>query len=180
VALAAALTSLSLPGCRPPKPRAPLTTATGAPVRLGWITWSNVSELIYCNRRVDDNANQVGVLGPCFRLAAGEQPKKIVSWLNAGRSDEAAPNATPWPRCSIELKGDTQGASATMVTPTTRELIEDWKPDASVGGDVYGLELSFSPEGQWMAIVHVAVHLGEGERIVEIPQVDIRPLPACR
>ena len=120
------------------------------------------------------------MLGPCWQLTAGERPKKMLSWLNAGRPDHSAPNSVPWPRCAVELKGDSKMASATLLTPTSRESIEEWKPDAQVGGDLYGLELSFSPEGQWMAVVHVAVHLGDGERIVEIPSVDIRPVPACR
>jgi hypothetical protein len=171
-------------GCHAPQSRAPLTTPTGALLRLGWITWSDVNEVLYCNRRLDDAGNAVGVLGPCWRMSAGEPPKKILSWLNAGRPDERPPNAVPWSRCTIELrgslKGDSQSASATLVSPTGREPIEAWTPDASVAGDLYAVELSFSPEGKWLAIVRLAVHLGEGERIVEIPSVDIRPVPACR
>ena len=166
--------------CHAPKPRAPLTTATGAPMRLGWVTWSDVNEIVYCNQRLDDNGTRVGVLGPCWHEVAGEAPKKMMSWLNAGRPDETPPNAVPWQRCSVELKGDTQSASAIMHTPTSTETIDDWKPDAKVGGDVYADELSFSPEGKWMAVVHLAIHLGDGERIVEIPSVDIRTIPACR
>lgn len=177
---AALLLASALAACHAPKPRAPLVTPSGAPMRLGWVTWSDVNELVYCNQRLDDGGNRVGVLGPCWHLVAGEAPKKMLSWLNAGRRDDTPPASVPWQRCSVELKGDTQAASATLVTPTSRELLDDWKPDASVGGDVYGVELSFSPEGKWMAVVHVAVHLGEGERIVEIPSVEIRPVPACR
>ena len=104
----------------------------------------------------------------------------MLSWLNAGRADNTSPAAVPWQRCSVELKGDAQGASATLVSPTGREPLDDWKPDASVGGDVYAVELSFSPEGQWMAVARLGVHLGEGERIVEIHGVEIRAVPACR
>ena len=55
-----------------------------------------------------------------------------------------------------------------------------WKPAATVGGDIYADELSFSPEGKWMAVAHLGIHLGEGERIVEIHGVDIKEVPACR
>jgi hypothetical protein len=113
-------------------------------------------------------------------MTAGEPPKQMLSWLNAGRPDATPPNATPWDRCSVELHGDTQGASAIMHTPTGTEPIDEWKPDAKTGGDVFADELSFSPEGRWMAVVHLAIHLGEGERIIEIPSVDIRTIPACR
>lgn len=166
--------------CHAPKPRMPLTKPTGALVRLGWVTWSDVNEIVYCNQRLDDNATRIGVLGPCWHEVAGEPPKKMMSWLNAGRADDTPPNAVPWQRCSVELHGDAQSASATLVSPTGREPIDEWKPDATVGGDLYADELSFSPEGKWMAVAHLGIHLGEGERIIEIHGVDIKPVPACR
>ena len=177
--------ALLLAACPPsPPPRAPLSTATGQPMRLGWVTWSDVNEIIYCNQRLDDNGNRIGVLGPCWHLVAGEAPQKMMSWLNAGRPDDKSPNAVPWQRCSIELhgslKGDAQGASATLVSPTGREPIDEWKPDPKRSGDVYAVELSFSPEGKWMAVAHLGVHLGEGERVIEIHDVEIRAVPACR
>ncbi|MCU1278152.1 MAG: hypothetical protein JWM53_1698 [bacterium] len=177
----AALAFALVAGCAAPRPRPPLKTPTGAPMRLGWVTWSDVNEIVYCNQRLDDNGNRIGVLGPCWHLAAGESPKKMMSWLNAGRADDTSPLAVPWQqRCSVELKGDTQGASATLVSPTGREPIDEWKPDAKTGGDLYAVELSFSPEGKWMAVAHLGVHLGEGERIIEIHGVEIRAVPACR
>src|SRR5262249_32375616 len=160
-----------------PKPRAPLTTSTGAPMRLGWITWSDVNEVVYCNQRLDDNGTRIGVLGPCWHLAAGERPKQMMSWLNAGRPDATSPGPGPWDRCSVKLTGDPPGAAATLVTPTGEEPIDDWKPDATVGGDVFADELSFSPEGKWMAVAHLGIHLGEGERIVEVHDVEIKQVP---
>jgi hypothetical protein len=172
---------LALAACKSsPPPRPPLRSSTGYPMRLGWVTWSDVNELLYCNRRLDDEGQQVGVLGPCWRLTAGEQPKRIMSWLNAGRPDASPPGGGPWDRCHLETHGDSQGAWIKLVTPTSKDSIDDWKPDAKVGGDLYATELSFSPEGKWMAVVHLAVHLGDGERIIEIPSVDIRSVPACR
>lgn len=166
--------------CHAPRPRAPLSKPTGAPIRLGWVTWSDVNEIVYCNQRLDDNANRIGVLGPCWHLTAGEAPKKMMSWLNAGRADDTSPNQVPWQRCSVELQGDAHGASATVVSPTGRAPLDDWKPDASVPGDLYAVELSFSPEGKWVAVAHLGIHLGEGERIIEFSSVEIRPVPACR
>ncbi|HWE27885.1 MAG TPA: hypothetical protein VHB97_07775 [Polyangia bacterium] len=143
-----------------------------APHRLGWITWSDVNEIVYCNQRLDDAGNRVGVLGPCWQEAAGEPPKKMMSWLNAGRPDETLPNAVPWQRCSVEL----HDGSAVMHTPTTQQQLELWH---AAGNDAH-TELSFSPEGKWMAIVDLVVHRGEGEQIVEIDHVLIEPVPACR
>ncbi|HXU70599.1 MAG TPA: hypothetical protein VN947_14780 [Polyangia bacterium] len=178
--VAVAALALAVAGCRAPKPRAPLTTPTGAPIRLGWVTWSDVNEIVYCNQRLDDNAQRIGVLGPCWHETVGERPKQMMSWLNAGRPDATPPNAVPFSRCSVELAGDSHGASATLVTPTGREPIDDWKPDATVPGDLFADELSFSPEGKWMAVVHLGIHLGEGERIIEVHDVDIKQIPACR
>jgi hypothetical protein len=175
------LVIVTLAACKPlPSARAPLRSSTGQPMRLGWVTWSDVNEIIFCTRRLDDSGAAVGVLGPCWRQPAGEPPRKILSWLNAGRPDATAPTAGPWDRCTVESKGDSQGATATLLTPTGRETIEDWRPDPKIGGDVFAIELSFSPEGRWMAVVRLAIHLGEDERIVEIPSVDIRSVPACR
>jgi len=173
---------LAAAACKPTSGGPPaFKSSTGAPMRLGWVTWSDVDELVFCNRRLDDEGQSVGVLGPCWRQAAGEPPKSLMSWLNAGRPDASPPLAGPWDRCVAESKGDSSGAVATLLTPTGREPIEDWKPDASkIGGDVYAVELSFSPEGKWMAVVHLAIRHGAGERVVEIPSVDIRSVPACR
>ena len=172
-----ALLALVLVACAPSKKNVTLPTApNGRALRLGWITWSGVDELIYCTRRLDDDANQVGNLGPCWRQSAGDKPKKMFAWLNAGRPDDSPPDKGAWDRCLLEIK-DT---SITMVTPTERTLLDDWHPGNDVPGDRFIDEVSFSPEGKWMAVEHVAVHLGEGERIVEIPSVEIRPVPACR
>jgi hypothetical protein len=149
-------------------------------MRLGWVTWSDVNEIVYCNQRLDDNGIRIGVLGPCWHQTAGEPPKKMMSWLNAGRPDDTSPNAVPWHRCSVDFTSAHDGATATLITPTGREPIDDWKPDATVGGDVFADELSFSPEGKWMAVLRLGIHLGEGERIIEIHSVDIKEVPACR
>jgi hypothetical protein len=166
-----------LAACAPTQRKTPVTTApNGQRLRLGWITWSDVNELIFCTRRLDDDANQVGNLGPCWRQAAGDQPKKMFAWLNAGRPDDTPPNRGPWDRCLAEIKDTT----VVLATPTERTLLDDWKPGNDVQGDRFTVELSFSPEGKWMAVEHVAIHVGEGERIIEIPSVEIRPVPACR
>ncbi|HEY2744194.1 MAG TPA: hypothetical protein VGL86_06215 [Polyangia bacterium] len=154
---------LALGACHPAPRPTPIL-----PARLGWITWSDVNELVYCNQRLDDAGNRVGVLGPCWHMTVGEPAKKMLSWLNAGRPDSTPPNATPWERCSVELRGGT----AILHTPTETQTL---------ASDANGrVELSFSPEGKWMAIVHVALSGGEGERIVEVSAVDVRPIPACR
>ena len=95
---------------------------------------------------------------------------------NAGRPDAAqrrAAGATAArSRCWCRKSAGDAGH------PTGREPIDDWKPDATVGGDIFADELSFSPEGKWMAVAHLGIHLGEGERIIEIHGAT-SPLPAA-
>jgi hypothetical protein len=154
-------------------------------LRLGWLTWSNPTTVLYCNRRIDDQGNPVGVTGPCWRQEAGDAPHRIVTWTNAGRPDPAPPTQGPWDRCAIELE-DAQlvpvakPARAFVVSPTGKTLIEEWTADPKLNGDLFALEVSFSPEGQWMAVAKLAIGLGEGERTVEMAGVDILPVPACR
>lgn len=162
-----------------PRPRA-VTAPNGGLLRLGWITWSDVNEVVFCTRRLDDGGNQVGVLGPCWRQTVGDKPKKLFSWLNGGRSDDTPPNSGPWQRCAVKLESTNKEAKATLLTPTGSEPLDDWTPPPEVNGDLFADELSFSPEGKWMAVLHLAVHLGEEERIIEPSWVDIRPVPACR
>jgi hypothetical protein len=166
--------------------QSPELRAASHSARLGWLTWSNPTTILYCNRRIDDQGNPVGVTGPCSRLEAGEQtPHRIVDWTNAGRPDSTAPTAGPWDRCSIELE-DAQlvptpkPARAFVVSPTGKTLIEEWTPDPKINGDVFALEVSFSPEGKWMAVARLAIGLGEGERTIEVSGVNIWPVPACR
>jgi hypothetical protein len=153
--------------------------------RLAAVMWPTASGFIYCQRRLDDDARPIGVAGPCFRMDAGERdPHRIVSWASLGRFDGTPPNAGPWDRCHAELEDarphEHRPARAWLVTPTGRTLVEEWSPEPELTGDVFTLELSFAPEGQWMAVEHVMVGLGEGERTVEVTGVALRPVPACR
>jgi hypothetical protein len=164
------------------------TGGVAGPVRprLAAVLWPTASGFIYCNRRLDDDAHPVGVAGPCSRIDAGErEPHRIVSWASLGRFDATPAQAGPWDRCRAELEDATlvptrRPARAWLVTPTGRTLLEEWTPEADLTGDVYTIELSFAPEGQWMAVEHVMVGLGEGERVVEVTGVAIRQVPACR
>jgi hypothetical protein len=67
-----------------------------------------------------------------------------------------------------------------LASPTQRTWLDEWSPDAKINGDVLAVELSFSPEGHWMAVAHLAIGLDDRERTIEISAVSIRELPACR
>ncbi len=160
-------------------------------VRLGSVMWPTAKTIIYCTQRVDDAARPVGVAGPCMRLEAGDAAAtKILSWATLGRFDKSPPNHVPASlggRCRIEIQQGQRNpalrsATLTWVTPTRREVLDDWMPtdeNVAVEADAFTSEASFSPEGEWLAILHIAVGLGEGERVVQVASVRMMRIPAC-
>ena len=190
----AVLLALLSAGCRHATHANVVETAVAPPVgdhvRLAAVMWPTKKAVIACTRRVDDAAQPIGVPGPCKRLEAGEaEPVKILSWATLGRFDDDAPDAVPKSfggRCHLEIvAGDRHPlheATLTWVTPTKRVKLDDWMPtdDAEpVEADRFTIETSFAPEGSWLAILHVAIGLGEGDRIIQVPGFKIVPVPAC-
>jgi hypothetical protein len=186
--------ALALAACAPAAPavkHGPGLAASSAKLRLAAVMWPNGKSIIYCTRRLDDEAKPVGVAGPCRRLEAGEtEAMKILSWATLGRFDQAAPDAVPATlggRCHLEI---TQGQRARTptpariewVTPSTRTTLEEWAPtgEQAALADAFTLEASFAPEGEWMAILRVAVALGDGERVIEVPAARLIKVPACQ
>ena len=160
-------------------------------LRLAAVTWPTGTAVMYCTRRLDDFGKPVGVAGPCYRLEAGdEKPLKVLSWAALGRFETSSPDTAPSSlggRCKIELVQGQRApelvpARVTWVTPTRRQVLDDWMPTddpAAIEADGFTVETSFAPEGEWMAILHVAVGLGEGERVVQVPSAKLLKVPAC-
>ena len=173
-------------GCASQAPRVEVARAVGrnAKARLGWLTRDDPDTLVTCNRRVDDQGNGVGILGPCAKVGTDGVSHTIVSWTNAEHPDTSAADAGPWHGCWLELD-DAQlvpretPARAWFVTPGEKRLLEEWHPEPTLTADQYRLEASISPEHKWLALAHLAIGLGEGERIVEIPAARLLPLPDC-
>jgi len=189
-----ALLAMSCAHKQPAVKRGPPLVVAAIPkkrARLGAITWPTAKSAIYCTRRVDDEAQPVGVAGPCHRLEAGDPtPTKIISWATLGRFDTLLPDTTPASyggRCHLEIEQgqrnpELRSARLIWVTPTKRVELDDWMPTddaAAVEADGFTVEASFAPEGEWMAILHVAVGLGEGERVVQIAGAKLVKSPAC-
>ena len=65
------------------------------------MAWNSDSTLFYCNRRIDDRGNQIGVIGPCFRIKENDTPHRLVNFTNVNQPDTSPPNAGP---CHIELE----------------------------------------------------------------------------
>ncbi len=183
----AALLLLALTGCpKNVEVKRAVTPAAGSPgsrPHLAWLSWSDANTLLVCNRRVDDQANTVGTPGPCLRVRA-EQPLEPGVAFTPATADRANADAAPWSSCPLTLE-DAQSVPARKAarimqrTPAGPRELEQWMPGAQVQGDAFQLEASFSPNGKWMAIVRVAVGLGEGERTVEIAGARLVPTPDC-
>jgi hypothetical protein len=185
--------ALVLTACGPAAPvvqHGPGPAASNPKLRLAAVMWPNGKSIIYCTRRLDDQGKPVGVAGPCRRLEAGESDAtKILSWATLGRFDQAAPDAVPsnlGGRCHLEITQGQRGralapARIEWVTPSTRATLEAWAPagDEAALADAFTLEASFAPEGEWMAVLRVAVGLGDGERVVEVPSARLLRVPAC-
>lgn len=182
-----------LAGCAPQTARVELRRqagdATAGPAagqrpRLAWIAWEAEDTVIWCNRRVDDAGQARGVLGPCGRLTLGKAPQRLVSWLNLERPDTRPADAGPWARCTLRLE-DAQLVPAArparliLVAPDGERVLHSFSPDPTLTADAYQLEASFSPGGTHLAIVELAIGLGEGERTVEVSGVRMIPVPAC-
>jgi hypothetical protein len=173
-----------------------VTPAASAPalpakLRLGAIMWPTSKAVIFCTRRLDDFGKPVGVAGPCYRQEVGEPSAlKILSWATLGRFDPTAPDATPTAlggRCRIEIEPghrapNPRPATLTWVTPTRRVTLEEWNAEGlppTIDADVFTLEASFAPEGEWLAILRVAIELGDGERVIDAAGAQIVKIPAC-
>jgi hypothetical protein len=188
IVLALALVSCAHDGNKPAAP--PPNAMTSGHARLAAVMWPVAKAIIYCTRRLDDHAQPVGVAGPCFRLEAGDpDPVKTISWVTLGRFESSAPDATPASfggRCHLEIA---QGqrlpaptpARLTWVGPSGKRVLEEWTPNdaEAVDADAYTIEATFAPEGEWMAILHVSVGLGDGERIVRVASAKLIRVPAC-
>jgi hypothetical protein len=151
-----------------PKPRA-------HNARLAWAAWNSDTVLFYCNRRIDDMGNQVGVIGPCHKIKEDDTPHLLVAFTNVNRPETSPPNAGP---CNIEL----EDAVLVPQKKPARALIggkvlEEWMPDTD--GDLFVIETLPSPDGKLLAILRVAVGLGEGERSIEVANARVIPAPAC-
>jgi hypothetical protein len=157
--------------------------------RLAAVMWPTAKSVIACTRRIDDQARPVGVAGPCAKLEAGENDAvKVISWATLGRFDDSAPDSAPASmagRCRFEIE-DAQGrqkpAKLWWVTPTKRQELAAWTPGEEKGvaeSDAFTIEVSLAPEGEWLAILRVAVGLGEGERIVQVASMNLTRVPAC-
>jgi hypothetical protein len=71
-------------------------------------------------------------------------------------------------------------ARATLVGAAAATPLDAWSPERTVDGDYFAIEASFSPDGKWLALVHVAVGIGEDERRVDVVGAEVRAAPGCR
>ena len=168
-----------------------LTSSTSRRVRLGAVMWPTATSIIACTRRLDEQAQPVGVAGPCAKLEAGENnATKVLSWATLGRFDGSPPDGGPpslGGRCHFEIEDaaripQPRSAKVWWVTPTQRRELAAWTPADEKGvaeSDQFTMEVTLAPEGEWMALLRVAIGLGDGERIVQVVGMNLLRVPAC-
>lgn len=155
--------------------------------RLAWSGWSHDGRFIACSRRTDDLA-QRGQLTRCLVARPGEPPQTVdgptavsaVAFTYDSASIDVGPGA-----CRVrfdDVPGDPGAppARATLIGPAGMTPLASWKPAPEVDGDYFALETSLSLDGKWLAVVRVAVGLGDGEQSVDVTGIELRPAPACR
>jgi|GEM_PF-7015141 len=164
-----------------------LSKPTQPRIRLAWVSWSEPKELLACTRRIDDNGNTVGVMGPCYKIGDDSTPHRLISWLNGDDPDRNPSNVilSDWEnRCTLILEDAVlvptpKPARLILVTPTGKKVLDEWTPSPKDEGDAFQVEATFSTDGKMMASVHLSVGLGEGERIIGIAGAKVFATPEC-
>lgn len=158
-------------------------------VRLGQLVWQGNTAVTICTRRIDDNANVVGVAGPCWKAEVGKsEMTRIVSWIGAGPNDTRPVDQYPGTSCRFEaqdaqLVPPEQPAKLTLITSTpsaARQEIYSWPPPPGATADAYRLEPSLSPDGKTLAILRLQIGIGDGQRVIEPEGVALREAPSCK
>ena len=176
-------------GCATTSPQAPgpaLPNKQPNRVRLGHLVWQGNSMVTVCTRRIDDDANTVGVAGPCWKAELGASGlSRIVSWMGAGPQERRPLASLPGTICGFEYEDAVltpveKPAKLYFVAPSGRSEIYSWPPPPGATADAYQLETSLAPDGKTLAILRLQLGLGEGQRIVEPEGVELRPAPACQ
>ena len=149
--------------------------------RLAWSAWLPSGAFIACGRTTDDFSKQ-GRLGKCLTAAPGPAPAPA-TWP-AGAARDASPVDAAPAGCKVlldDIPGDPGAppARATLVGPTGKTPLAEWKPPREVDGDYFALETSFSPDGKTLALARTSVGRGEGDQRVDVVSVELRPAPPC-
>jgi hypothetical protein len=156
--------------------------------RLAWVAWraggANPT-FAACGRRTADLGVQGQLCGCVVVERAGAAPTPGAWTEDAGFiRDRSAVEFAPG-GCRVlldDVPGDPGAppARATLLGPGARLAIDEWRPPATVDGDYFAIETSYSPDGRWLAVVRAAVGIGDADRLVELSSVEVRPAPTCR
>jgi hypothetical protein len=140
-----------------------MPTAVGGHPRLAYVAWGARldGQPTTCPGTIDDEAKFTAKSLACAK----------------GIRDTSSPDAVG--TCSFRRDD-------AVLVPTVKparlylgdKLLVEWTPDTD--GDQFTLEPSLSPDRKTLAVLHVAIGLGEGTRTVETAKVTLLPAPDCK
>lgn len=152
-------------------------------VRLGWSAWRADGTFAICGRRT--NAfEEAGSLRGCLAVRAPQLPAMSLDWTKDASfvHDATPPDRAPG-SCRVLLEDIVPTplgppARTTLVSPRQRLKLAEWLPAATIDGDYFTIEASFSPDGRWLALARLAIGIGE-DRTVDVVDVELQPAPPC-
>ena len=155
---------IALAGCAhapPPEPAKPgVTISAPARPRLAFVAWLD-GKPITCPGTLDDEAKFTPKSPACMQGARDTSSPDAAGRCRFRREDAVLVPALKPARLFV---GD--------------KLLAEWTPDTD--GDQFTLEPSLSPDGRQLAVLHVAIGLGEMTRTVETAKVTLLPAPDCK
>ncbi|MBX3208912.1 MAG: hypothetical protein KF764_28025 [Labilithrix sp.] len=157
----------------------PATARDAGAGRRAWIGWRSHEPLVRaCGSGASDPIPDVGQAN-CWRGGAGG-PLKMTD--NGFVRDASPADHVPGDRCRVEYEDAADASSparAWLASPTGRELLDAWMPAAGSQDTGYATEVSFSPDGKLVALVHLRVTKRASGAFIEVDEVLVRRAPAC-
>ncbi len=185
------LCALLLAGCpkRDPAPVTPPPAPSPGPAgpvsdggkhhteRFAEVAWKPDGTFRYCSVR--------GKPIKCMTIAkAGDAPQPAPD-ADASFAIDRSPPSSATGNCKVafdDAGGDPGAppAKASLRGPAGTQPIDEWHPAQTDNGDFFLVETSFSPDGKWLAVLHVAVGVGIDEQTADVIHAEVRAAPICR
>ena len=151
---------------------------------LAEVRWAGDWAMACGGRRVESATNGAVKTTPGACVTAGVAGAAADARPQESAFQAGAEGAVPAP-CRVyyeDISGDPAAppARASLVGPGGRQLLDEWRVPREVDGDYFAVEIRVSPDGKRIAVLHVSVGIGDGDRLVRVESAEVRPAPPCR